>query len=122
MMNPAPNCNHHEPTEDDCEICGFMKPGFPEDEENMDRNSRGLPGIAEGGGGGIYNRTFRQQGPRRYESQARSLNAEDLGSQWIKDEIKRLFPETRNPGKFACLISRIMGNSCCTESGDWQNR
>jgi len=78
-MNPAPFNNHHEPTEDDCELCGFMKPDSGEDEDNTDRILRELPGIAEGGGNRTLNPTFCQQEPRRYENQARSLNIEDLG-------------------------------------------
>jgi len=35
-MNPATNNSHHEPTKDDCELCGFMKPDSGEDEENTD--------------------------------------------------------------------------------------
>jgi hypothetical protein len=114
-MYPAPNNNHHEPTEEGCDLCGFMKPDFREGEEIVDRNLRELRGMSESVGSSIYNPTFRQQDPRRYEH---SLNVEDLTPSWIKEEIKRLFPETSNPGKFPCWISRIIGNSCWTESRD----
>jgi len=101
-MNPAPNNNHHEPTEDDCELCGFMRPDFGKDEENTARISCELPGIAGGGGSSTYNPNLRQQEPRRYENQARLLNMGDLGPEWKKEEKKRLFPGTSNPGKFNC--------------------
>jgi len=101
-MNISPNNNRHKPTEDYCELCGFMKQNFGEDEEYTYRISRELPGIAEGGVSRTYNPTSRQQEPGRYEYESRSLNIEDLGPGWIKQEIKRLLPETRNPGKVAC--------------------
>ena len=66
-MNTSPNNNRHKPTEDDCELCGFMKPNLGEDEEYTDSISRELPGIAEGGVSSTYNQTSRQQEPRRYE-------------------------------------------------------
>ena len=116
-MNPAPNNSLHEGTEDGCEFCGFMKPDFRDDEENMDRNSRELRGMAKSGGGSTHTPTFRQQELRRYENHGRSsFNIEDLGPVWIQEEIKRLFPDTRNPGKFPCWISRSIWNSCWTES------
>jgi hypothetical protein len=37
-----------------------MKPDFREDEENVDRNSRELQGMAESGGSSTYIATFRQ--------------------------------------------------------------
>ena len=77
-MNPATNNNHHIRTEDDCELCGFMKPYSGEDEENTDWISRELPSIAEGDASRTFNPTFRQQEPRRYENQAPSLKIEDL--------------------------------------------
>jgi hypothetical protein len=99
-MNPDQDNNHHEPTGDECELCGFMKPDFREDEDNVDRNSRELRGMEEGARSSIYNTTFRQQEPRRYENLARSsFNVEDLCPLWIQEEIKRLFPEARKPGK-----------------------
>ena len=78
-MNPATYNNHHVPTEDDCELCAFMKPDSGEDEENMDWISRELPGNAKGDGNRTFNPTFRQQEARRCENQARSLKIEDLG-------------------------------------------
>jgi len=78
-MNPATYNNHHVPTEDDCELCGFMKPDSGEDEENTDWISRELPGIAEGDGSRTFNSTFRQQEVRQYQNQARSLKIEDFG-------------------------------------------
>ena len=78
-MNTATNNNHHVPTEDDCELCVFMKPDSGEDEENTNRISRELPGIAEGDGSRTFNPTFPQQEPRRYENHARSSKIEDLG-------------------------------------------
>ena len=27
-MNTSPNNNHYKPTEDDCELCGFIKPNL----------------------------------------------------------------------------------------------
>jgi len=100
-MNPAPYNNHHQPTEDGCKLCGFMRPDFGEDEENTNRISREPPGIAEDSGSRKYDPTFRQHDLRGYKNQARSLN-KDLGPGWIEEEIKRLLLETRNPGKFAC--------------------
>ena len=64
-MNTSANNNHHKPTEDDCELCGLMKPNFGEDEEYTYRISRELPGIAEGAVSRTYNPTSRQQEPRR---------------------------------------------------------
>ena len=102
-MYPAPN-NRHVPTEEEegCELCGFMKPDFREDEEYTDRNSLEMLGTAEGGDSSPYNSTFVQQETRRYENHARPFNVEDIGPVWLQEEIKRLFPETRNPGKFPC--------------------
>jgi hypothetical protein len=102
-MNPDPDNNHHKPTGDECELCGFMKPDFRGDEDNVDRNSRELRGMKESGGSSIYNPTFRQQEPRRYENHAKSsFNVKYLGPVWIQEEIKRLFPEARKPGKLSC--------------------
>jgi len=101
-MNTSPNNKHYKQTEDDCELCGYIKPNFEEGEEYTYRISRELPGIAEGGVSRTYNPTSRQQEPRRSDYESRSLNIEDLGPGWIKEEIKCLLPETRNPGKVAC--------------------
>ena len=102
-MNPATDNNQHYPTGDGCDLCGFMKPNFREDEENVDRNSCELRGMAESGSSSTYNPTFRQHEPRRYENRARSsFNVENLGPVWIQKEIKRLFPEARKPGKLLC--------------------
>jgi hypothetical protein len=98
-MDPAPNNNHHEPKEEGCELCGFMMPHFP-DYENVDCTPREPQGTAEGGGSSTYNNpTFRQQEPIRYENRASSrFNIEDIGPMRLQEELKRLFPETRNPG------------------------
>jgi len=121
-MYLAPN-NRHVPTVKGCELCGFMKPDF-RDEENMDRNSLELHGTAGSGGSSTYSTyspTFPQQEPRRYENHARPFNVRvDIGPVWMQDEIKWLFPEARNPGKFPCWISRIIGSSCWTESRVWR--
>jgi len=56
------NRANHEPTaEDGCVLCGFMKSDFREDEENMERNSGELRGMAEIGRSGTHNPTFGQQ-------------------------------------------------------------
>jgi len=83
-MNTSPNNNHYKPTEDDCDLCGFMKPNLWEDEEYTYRISRELPGIADCAVSSTYNQTSRQQEPRRYKYESRSLNIEDLGPGWIK--------------------------------------
>jgi hypothetical protein len=127
-MNPAANHNHHEPIEDGCEICGFMKPDFL-DYEVLYRNDSSceLRGIAEGDGTDrshldTFYPTLRQQEPKRYENHARSsFNVEDVSPNWLREELVRLFPEassrsplykSNDPGKFHCWVSRITGNSC----------
>jgi hypothetical protein len=98
------DCTNQEPTaEDGCVLCGFMKPDFREDEENMERNSGELRGMAGICHSGTYNPTFGQQKQKTSLHRATfSFNVEDLHPVWIKEEIKRLFPATNNPGKFPC--------------------
>jgi hypothetical protein len=117
MMNPAPNHNHQEPTEGGCEICGFKKPDF--------RNYEDLyiiyPRIAESDGSrpsqlDVFYQPFHQQEWTR-EYHARSvLNMEDASPERLQWKLKRFFPEARNSGKYLCWISRIIGNSCWTDS------
>jgi hypothetical protein len=103
-MNPARNYNQREPTEDGCEICGFMKPDFEADED-LYRNYRRREsrGTAEGNGSGrssldTFYPTLRQQEPRRYENHAcSSFNTEEVRPDWLGEELVRLFPEARNP-------------------------
>jgi hypothetical protein len=58
-------------------------------------------GITEGSGRSTYNPTIRQQNLKRYENNARSsFIIEDIGPMWLREEIKRQFPKTTNPGKF----------------------
>jgi len=96
VINPAPNQNRHEPTEDGSDIWGNTMPGIRY-YEDLNRKSCPRPlvggGIAEGHGItttqlDTFYPTFRQEEPRRYD----------------------------NPGKFPCWISRIIGSSCWTES------
>ena len=127
MINPAPNQNRHEPTEDGSDIWGNTMPGIRY-YEDLNRKSCPSPlvgrGIAEGHGIGTpqldtFYPTFRQEEPRRYDNHAWSSFNIDVGSD-LSEESKPLFPGARNPGKFPCWISRIIGSSCWTESSAWR--
>jgi len=127
VINPAPNQNRHKPTEDGSEICGNTMPGI---RYYKDLNRKSCPrplrgrGIAEGDGISTpqldtFHPTFRREERRRYENHAWSSFNIDVGSD-LSEESKPLFPEARNPGKFTCWISRIIGSSCWTESRVWK--
>jgi hypothetical protein len=126
-MNPAPNHNHHEPTEDGSEICGNTMPDF-RDYEDLNRNSRPRQirkrSLTEGVGSSTpyldtFYPTFRQQEPRRYEDHARSLFNTDVDTELSK-ESTQLFPKSRNSGKFHYWLSRIIGNSHWTGNRAWR--
>jgi hypothetical protein len=123
-MNPPPNHNHHEPTEDVSEIFGNKMPDFRY-YEDLNRNLRPRPirgrGISEGDGSSsapqldTFYPTFRQQEPRRYENHAPSSFNMYVGPE-LSEETRPIFPEARNSGKFPCWISRIIGGSWWTGS------
>jgi hypothetical protein len=72
-MDPAANNNHHEPEEEGCELCGFMRPDF-RDEEDLDTKSRELQATAEGGGSSkIIGPSANSDSSRKQEIQVSSL-------------------------------------------------
>ena len=109
MINPAPNQNRHEPTEDGSDIWGNTMPGIRY-YEDFTRKPFPRPlqdrGIAEGDGISTpqldtFYPTFRQEEPKRYENHARSSLNIDVGSD-LSEESKPLFPGASNSGKFPC--------------------
>jgi hypothetical protein len=112
--------NPNEPAEESCSICGFMDPNFEDDEElYINYNPREFRGTAEGSGSSLMNtfdHTGRQDGglPPGYSY----FNVENVGPEWLRDELKRLFPEARNPappflssdpGKFIAGVLGVLG-------------
>jgi hypothetical protein len=99
-MSENPNY-HLIPTENGCNICGFMNPNF---ENTYDLYSSYCPrefgGIAGGGArsymGKVYP-TWSQDVPERYPNHERFSWYEAVGPDWLREELKRLFPQPTNP-------------------------
>jgi hypothetical protein len=118
------NNNLHVPMEDSCRICGFLNPDF-EGYDDLYSNycPREFRGISEDSGRSHLNTFYpvqRQDEVERYANYSRFSwysNIEAVSPDWLREELKRLFPEVRDPappfffsdpGEY---IAGVVGNS-----------
>jgi hypothetical protein len=121
----------HVPVVDDCRICGFMNPDF-KDYDDLYSNycPREFGSTAVGGGRSYLDKLYpiwRRDEHYRYQNHSRFSrydNIEAVSPDWLREELKRLFPETRkapvhlsppvllnDQSKFHCWSSRAVTKS-----------
>jgi hypothetical protein len=116
------------PVEDSCSICGFLNPNFEDDDLYSSYYPREFRGIAEGSGGSHMN-TFCHARPQKeaQDPNPSSFNIEDVSPDWLRDELKRLFPEVRKPappfvysytGKLIAGVFGLLGIHISVEGSD----
>jgi hypothetical protein len=76
---------------------------FPDFQDYNDLHSNFHPlefrGMEEGSGRSHVNTSYhvQQRGEVQYNPNRRVFNIEDVNPGWLRDELKRLFPEARSP-------------------------
>lgn len=118
-MSLNPNYNNVQ-TENGCSICGFMYPDFKDtDDLYSSYCRREFGGIAEGGVRSDIDKVYpiwSQHVPERYPNHDSFSWYQAVGPDWLREQLKSLFPEATDPvplsvvndrGKFNCWSSGL---------------